>query len=480
MAETDRDLPIEQFEVEIADLEPIAGSVWSWPARCEAWLLRWQRPERRRVRRRLSVFALGSLLLLLVVVVLGPATGLSTLLLTSWPFYPGSSPATASDSVDVGRGSIVCPVQTAWSPNSSLIAVLGYTQPCVADAYTVAQVSIYSAITGRQIGDWQPDDLLLNALQQALSPTMRAILARKPDASQTSSSFPTPTITYQQIAWSPTGTQLALSFSVTTRFESYAGLLLASSGGERGRVFLRATDTDTQSSPPTASGRAALLRWNLQDGSSSQLSDLKPALSYAWGANDQLLPVTDSATSGRPTTYTNDPPGNPDGGRSFTVWQPGSALVVSFIHTPGAYLWATSFTVWSPDGRYLLTNFSFVGMMEPPGQPFPDAAAFQQMDIDKLLEILPHDPALIPSALRAQVVAWNPAGTLLAVYALPGQVDLYNARTGQRLRSFAPVSARLLSGSTNLLSWSPNGRTLLLTSSQWGAVTLWSGQILAL
>ena len=140
---------------------------------------------------------------------------------------------------------------------------------------------------------------------------------------------------------------------------------------------------------------------------------------------------------------------------------------------PGAYLWQSSFASWSPDGRFLLTNFAVAGLMEPPGQAFPAPSALSTLGVQGVARVSAHDRALIPAAASARAVAWNPTGTVLAVYDLSGFVDLYDCQTGRHLRLLKPQTGQPLSGSTAHLIWSPDGRFLLLSSAQWGLVTLW-------
>jgi WD40 repeat protein len=101
------------------------------------------------------------------------------------------------------------------------------------------------------------------------------------------------------------------------------------------------------------------------------------------------------------------------------------------------------------------------------------------MQVKDMPRISDHDPALIPAAAKALVVAWNPLGTLLAVYTLAGTVDLYDCSNGHLLRSLSPAAAHPLSGSATLLSWSPDGQGLLLSSARSGLVTLWGNETLS-
>ena len=473
MPDSDDALQIEDDEIKIVDLEPGKQSATGLLARLESLVLSWQHPGRRRPRLWLGTGLLVGLICLLLAIIFSPATGLTALLAASWS-QQGAFPAASlvatpqPPSVD----GIACPTQTAWSPDSTLIAVLGYTRSCAADAYVPAQVNLYDAANAHEVAHWQPDQAVLTALLHSpyVSPLTHALQSRKPDSTQAEDPSAAPDIVYQQMIWSPDYTRLALSFMVTTRIIAYAGVFLAQINGSHTQVFLQPTSFQSR---PFQPGPAFL--WNLQSGSATVSTHLTPALTYTWNQRDQLLPGSPLSTVGNPSTATiiATPPGNPAGGRSFTIWQPGRTLVLSLMHTPSAYMWSTDFAAWSPDGRYLLTNFTFMGLMEQPGHAFPPASALGQMEASNTPHLAPHDPALIPAASLAQTVAWNPAGTVLAVYDLTGAIELYDAQTGALLRTVKPVVAQALSGSAILLSWSPDGRTLALSSARSGLLTLW-------
>ncbi|HEU5383424.1 MAG TPA: hypothetical protein VFV38_49110 [Ktedonobacteraceae bacterium] len=472
----------DTFEVEITDLEAPERASNALSARLGLMLLRWQRAEPRRRRWRGSSLMV-CLTLLLLVILLAPSTGFTALLEAHWLLARVQQPL-AVNNIQTARTSlnasneILCPVETAWTPDSAFVALLGYTQPCTQETYIPAQVDLYSRASNgallRPLAHWQPDEDILRALQHApdVSPRTRALLSRKPFAGPRGQGS-SPAIEYLQMLWSPDTMRLALSFVVVTSIKAYTGVFVANRDGKKAQILLH----------PEPAGydprQAAPLMWDLQHGQATPLTSLAPALAYTWDARDLLVPAMPLPAQTNLAAYANSPGGNPDGGRSFTIWQPGRPIILSFMHTPGAYLWSTRFAAWSPDGRYLVTNFSFSGLMEPPGQAVLPAKTLAALNAASFPRIPPHDPALIPSASSALTVAWNPANTRLAVYTLAGVVAIYNCQTGQLLRTLKPSQTHPLSGTTTLLNWSPDGRSLLLTSSQWGLITLWgTGDIL--
>lgn len=135
MPNNDQPNEFNSFEVEITDLDSPQHVQSPARARLEHLLLRWQRPERRRARLWLSGALLTCFAFALIAALFSPAAGVTALLQAHWPFQPPQIPLSAqnaalSQTFLPDFTEIRCPVQTAWSPNSESIAVLGYTQSC--------------------------------------------------------------------------------------------------------------------------------------------------------------------------------------------------------------------------------------------------------------------------------------------------------------------------------------------------------------
>lgn len=459
----------QTFEIEITDLD---GSVHGGRGSLGRLLVRWQRPAYRRVRHWLRHVVLVGLACTLLVVLLNPTVGITALLAAHWPFQQSISLAVnvaGNASFSRAPDDILCPSQAAWSPKSSSIAVLGYTQPCARDDYVPARIDLYAVSPLHRMISWQPDGAILGALLHppGVSPRLGFWAVRKPISGMPQKYSVVPPIRYLQMLWSPDGRRLAVSFSAATRVMTYEGVFLADADGAHPRVLLYPEPWQVD---PT---RWAPVQWNLQTGTAVELKIPAPALTYAWSAHDTLVPrASVKASTGRPA-YSALPPGNPAGDQTFSIWQPGRPLILSLMHLPGAYLWSSRFASWSPNGHFLVTNFMVSGLMEPPGRAFPTPEALATLGVKSVVHVPAHDRALIAAAAGARAVAWNPTGTLLAVYDLSGFVDLYDCQTGQNLRLLKPAVTRPLSGSAIQLIWSPDGRFLLLSSAQWGVVTLW-------
>ncbi len=456
----------DSLEVEIVDLDAPEHAESGLSARLGRVLLHWQRPEKRRARLWLNNGLLACLVLTLLGILLGPSTGLTALLAAYWPLHPSASynSLSLSQAFAPAVSEIRCSVDSAWSTDSSLVALLGYTQACPQKGYIPAQVDLYDASTGRQTAHWSPDKTIIQAMQRfpGVSAHMENDLARKPNWAENHGALPV--IYYKHILWSANHARVALSFVARNYVFAYAGLFLANVDGSQTQVLLQPEHAGF--SPNTA----APLLWDLQFGNVTTLDAFPPALAYAWDTQDQLTSLVPLDAHTDLSAYSTSPPGSPNGGRSFTIWQPGRASILA----SSVYLWSTNFAIWSPDGRYLITNFAFSGLAEPPGKAFPSDQELHTLGVDAVPHLPAHDLALLSAAAYAQALAWNPAGTLLAVDDPTGRIDLYDCQTGHLLWQLTPRKTDpLLPGSATLLSWSPDGRYLQLSNPQQGLMALW-------
>jgi WD40 repeat protein len=477
MSDVDQSTPQDSFEVEITNLDPLEHASHPLSTRWGRMLVHWQQPQYRRVRRWLSNGLLVCLILTFLVTLLNPSVGITSLLATYWSSLRAQPALTVKSSFLAAQGltpvsnEIRCPVATAWSPDSSRVALLGYTQSCAQGQYVPAQINFYDVATAHQTTHWSPDGAILAALQSypGISPSMQDYLARKPDFATDHGA--TPVIHYLHMLWSPDHSRLALSFVAVNYVFAYAGLFLVHPDGSQAQVLLEPERTGL------APGTATPLLWDLQSKSVTTLATLPPALTYTWDAHDQLTPASPLDAQTDLSVYANSPPGNPIGERSFTIWQPGHIA----FQVLGVSLWSTNFATWSPDGRYFVTNFAFTGLMEPPGQAFPTVQNLNGLEVKDIPHLPTHDLALLSSSVApAQTLAWNPAGTLLAAYYPAGFVNIYNCQTGYLVHQLfsALGTTPPLTGSAALLNWSPDGRSLSLASPQGKLLTLWGSAVL--
>jgi len=371
-----------------------------------------------------------------------------------------------------------CLADTAWSPDSKRIAFLGYQHDCAQGTavYEPGQVMVHDARSGKLVEQLRPDSTILHALR-----------VRFPWA------HGVPVIYYDMFLWSPDGQRVALAFSVVFTPEGatplFDGVLLADEDGGHAQILLQ----PQQDSSP-------YIEWDLERGeleavppspsiSSSSFITVPPALAYRWGAVGTLIPETRLTSTTAPSSPPLGPVGNPDGGTSFTIWQPGWAELTTEapangrVHLPGVYTWNTTFWTWSPDGRYLVDPIALASRLEPTGRPLPSHQALVDFQLEQV-PLLPVRDAAFQRILEAlpqilissntMMVAWRLDGRMLAAYnADEKTLGLYDCTSGNQLASLLlPTGQGYLSGS-NFMSWSPDGSQLLLLDRQSGA-TLWS------
>jgi hypothetical protein len=257
---------------------------------------------------------------------------------------------------------------------------------------------------------------------------------------------------------------------------------------------------------------------------SDGLDSLPPAQSYSWSPAGQLVPGIPLATSPVQTT----PIGNPDGGGSFTIWQPsyvtflvpGGQSTSPVSASAGVYVWANDlpvassdgFVTWSPDSRYLVDSASLFMVQRPAGRPSPTTALLQEMQLAGAPSGPIRDPGLqqvylsLATAqssgfLPTDYVAWSPSGHYLAAISDFGQpsssggslvvpsVSVYNCATGQLVATLKPeanpqislsqLTANAYLGATTLLRWSPSGSHVLVFSSVLDTLSIFSMDQLA-
>jgi hypothetical protein len=405
-----------------------------------------------------------------------------------------------------------CLQDAEWSPDGQQIALLGYGGECPSDDpssynYQPGVLQIYSAATGQMIHTLLPDAsvLTLPGIPPAPSPVQPAggsAITNKP------------VLDYSHFQWSPDGKQLALTF-VILRWNSAdtdavpvdEGLVLVNADGTHERAALQ----------NEASHQYAAVRWDTTTLTSlglagqklyGSLLSLPPGTSYAWSSDGKVVPNGSLSAAATPTA----PVGNPDGGRSFTIWQPGILHLFQEPGDPYIYFSYTAFLAWSPDGRYLIDSVLLRGIDHPAGEPIPPAFELHEAFGQLTAPIVPvRDPAeqrlyvsLTASANQGnsalEDIAWSPNGRLLA--AIPDEipsngtsgsttsfpVTLYDCASGKILGTLQPApiaqapasegSATLDLSSSSLIRWSATGSHVLLYSDQQDTITIWGPKVL--
>jgi WD40 repeat protein len=362
--------------------------------------------------------------------------------------------------------SIACLVDAAWSPDSRVIAALGYQSACY-HAGAKGVLSVYDTHTRRLVERLHPDEAIVKALDSSEFLPAKHPSLMSPDPIH---------VTYVHVAWSPDGKLLACTFNTISIYPPVDGVMLMNREGGHMQVLL-------QQQSATAPFYA---EWDLARSrsvpftpppSAFSLMPLPPALAYSWGVNDTLVPETLLTHTGVPAAPPPGPVGNPIGDPSFTIWQPGSVDVAAMADSSRLSSWSTALAAWSPDGRYLVDGITLFGLLKPPGQRFPSVYTLILTRMNQVPRLPLRDKALLKVVDTATALAWSPNGHVLAAYHARKSVDLYDCRTGNRLAALA-LHDRGAASSTApiLLRWSPNGSRLLVSNLVWGMRTLWELQ----
>ena len=479
----------DDSEVEIVDLD-LPGETWSSTSLLLASrFLVWQRTlNRRRVR---LVTTSGILFLVALVLLLNMHISIPISFLISphnnnTAQYVAQAPPVNIKPSMVGfprKDGFACVNNVAWSPDSKYIAFVGYQKDCAQgnQMYERGLVAVYDALSGKQVRQLSPDDAILQAFHKQLPAAHDALV-----------------INYASILWSPDGKNLALTFSLgfplLTGPGKFFGVMLIPDGSGNAQVLFH---FQKDSSLP--------VEWDLKQHeaiNNSPISSLQPFVSagtaispiftYRWGTNGALIPTLfrryrliilrsqlDESQFGSV--------GDPDGGRSFTIWQPGMSTLNTqnggvSTDVPGIYTWNTLFVAWSPDGRYLLDGFFLEGRLQLLDQPLPSRQTLVDLHLQQLPVLKVRDMALqhllltLSASSSNILVSWHPDGFVLAAYNYQiGDLDLFSCMTGYEIASLLLPSpfANFVLGGTTIMRWSPDGSRLLLFDPQLGMTLIW-------
>lgn len=436
------------------------------------------------------------------------------------PAYVTFSPA--SDNV-------TCPRDVAWSPDGATVAVLGYRGNCANDfpgaySYHPGSVNLYSATTGHLIAAFSPD----TAITATLHLTPPTIATPLPGAAPSDRNTSQQAINYAHLLWSPDSKQLAVTFSVLIAtavvanggFETklLRGVLLSDLSGAQTHVLSRIQ----------AHGEWYSGLWNLADGSyipanrlspdmpgnwSASAALIPPALGYQWADTGRLQALTLLSATNIPAPQPSAPVGLPDGGKDFTVWQPGVAQIITQDEsqppqplTVPVETWRSSFSAWSADGKFLFAGDSGAEVqnwrLALMGQPTPDSATLGKVGLTSA-PIVPtrdaglaaalhryHDLSINSNAQNTPInLAWSPDGKRLAAEALIPRaagdpqhasdfaVSIYDCSSGKLLGRLTPkLGLGVSSDPGTFLRWSPDGTHLLLYTTGLSGAQIWGAK----
>ena len=281
-------------------------------------------------------------------------------------------------------------------------------------------------------------------------------------------------ISYRHVIWSPDNQRLAFLFHLLAPSASREGVVLMNRDGAQAQVLL-----DQQKPLPPSSAEWDLERRVLL---TSKTFPLPPALAYHWGPKGTLLPGHLLPTQFLPAAPPLGARGNPDGDASFTLWQPAVTQVTvaysSEVYTP--HSWRTSFAAWSADGRYLIPDLSFWGLLDSPEGISAETKFGKVTEMARernetgAVGLTNQCAAQLQAVNTPLAFAWSPNGRVLADYGAGNGVDIYECPTGHKLTSLSLQSQDAApSAEAVALRWSPDGSHLLLSSTAFGLVSLW-------
>lgn len=426
--------------------------------------------------------------------------------------------------------SIACPVDIAWSPDLSEVAVLGYATSCpsidptydtgVIDetskmyAGTLAPspnmtgiVAVYDTSHGSLVRQFSLREMILRALhaQGLIAPAYTAWLA-------TVAASPDQYIglNFTHVLWAPDRSHLYVTFTCFlpdgppvspkqgSRWPGHVaqGLVVTDVNGQHGQVYLHTSE-------PQAAGAVV---WDLATGRvvgsmppALPFAFQPPATSFAWSGQGGLQPTSAPTTAGAV--------GAPQSGSaSFAVWQPG--VVGTMLYAPptvrdnlkGVAIFATNIAALSPNGHYLAASLGLASLLFPPPNA-PTPAPFTAPDATILApygwQSVPRLPARDVGLQRAIVlasqsgfggangdtlnslaaVAWRPDGRYIAVSAnTPTHaVVIFDCATGKQVAALTPpvTDANTTNTYQSLVMWSADGRRLAYFDLNSGTLTLW-------
>ena len=263
------------------------------------------------------------------------------------------------------------------------------------------------------------------------------------------------------VAWSPDGQSLASgSLDTTARIWDFAtGHLITDYRGHSAAISSLAWAPDTSSSSPSNATRLAS---GSEDGT-VQVWDMEQNVSLTYRGHHGAIEAVAWSPDGRFIA---------SGGEDMTVqvWDAttGEAICIYSGHTGGVMSVA-----WSPDGKRLASSSDW-------GQTVEDDEASGRDDTPKvhLWEAFTGSNPVFcdndPHHARVPAVAWSPDGRFVATGDIFGQVQIYDAATGEAIACmFSPARGQNQQpGAALALAWSPDGQRIAASFSG-GLVFVW-------
>ena len=397
-----------------------------------------------------------------------------------FPWQQRARPASNVASINIAANNLFCPSYATWTPDGQRIAVLAQFEKCdnpYAGIIVHHIVAIFDT-HGQLVRQLNPELSLSDTITYTDDAQATATATGIP---QTIQVYPD----YLGFLWSSDGKRLAAPY-----------LLNVAENGESNSTEAGVALISVDDSPSTG-----FASWPFYGNDSFDLqakrlihrnsSDWQMALAYQWTADGKLVAA--------PTTSSTAPVGNPSGGQSFTIWQPGT---VSLDRETSSLNFGAVVTAWSPGGRYLTPFVGFGGELDSGATGYTQAS-------DGEFHLAPRDKGLMAAAVRLKnpsdpyasqsAVAWRADGRLIAatdpnplidqvvangdtadVPDASRSVTIFDCATGTRLltlktRPLANAQSSY-SGITPqpALAWNPAGNKLFFLDTTFDTLTIWN------
>jgi hypothetical protein len=388
----------------------------------------------------------------------------------------------------IEQGAINCPYGAAFSPDGAHVAIIGSQSTCAPATTTLTPhiAAIYDTHSGVMTLYVQLEKLL--GIRTGLPIDQQSIRA----------------IQYFSLGWSPDGSSIAIVFTAfdstavqTPDTEQDTGLIVMDT--EHGTARVIYGDSGYFTLPGTNSGGFPI--WNVAARASVPAYLPEPGLAYAWNKEGMPYPIVKAhgpITQLPITAGPRYPVGNPESNSTFTIWQPG--VVLGSGANTSAGIFTTVFPSWSPDGKYvtLISAGAQLPLALPPtpqSAPASGGGAIAYPTPSVMPATPARDNALVAVQRRAgthgwALVAWNPAGNLLASIncnapgdemleiratdsaVIQGSAALPLAKDDTGCRNLSSGASAYPSQPMMLL-WSPSGDRVMVCDQKAGMISIW-------